>query len=84
MYLRVEMPRSAGIEATLELVRQLDEDLRAEPLIRRVDWSVGEVRPPSTTTCAPTSAMHPVGRKDGAHARRKPDQRANTPSTEKF
>ncbi|MEC9214387.1 MAG: efflux RND transporter permease subunit, partial [Pseudomonadota bacterium] len=39
MYLRVEMPRSAGIEATLELVRQLDEDLRAEPLIRRVDWS---------------------------------------------
>ena len=45
MYLRVEMPRSAGIEATLELVRQLDEDLRAEPLIRRVDWSVGESPP---------------------------------------
>jgi multidrug efflux pump subunit AcrB len=45
MYLRVEMPRSAGIEATLELVRQLDDDLRAEPLIRRVDWSVGESPP---------------------------------------
>ena len=45
MYLRVEMPRSAGIEATLELVRQVDEDLRAEPLIRRVDWSVGESPP---------------------------------------
>ncbi len=45
MYLRVEMPRIAGIEATLELVRQLDEDLRAEPLIRRVDWSVGESPP---------------------------------------
>ena len=45
MYLRVEMPRSAGIEATLELVRQLDEELRAEPLIRRVDWSVGESPP---------------------------------------
>ncbi len=45
MYLRVEMPRSAGIEATLELIRQLDDDLRAEPLIRRVDWSVGESPP---------------------------------------
>lgn len=45
MYLRVEMPRSAGIEATLELVRQLDDDLRAEPLIRRIDWSVGESPP---------------------------------------
>ena len=67
MYLRVEMPRSAGIEATLELVRQLDEDLRAEPLIRRVDWSSAKVRPPSTTTCAPTNEMHPAGRKDGAH-----------------
>lgn len=45
MYLRVKMPRSAGIEATLELVRQLDDDLRAEPLIRRIDWSVGESPP---------------------------------------
>ena len=45
MYLRVEMPKSAGIESTLELVRQLDADLRAEPLIRRVDWSVGESPP---------------------------------------
>ena len=45
LYLRVEMPRSAGIESTLEIVRKLDEDLRAEPLIRRVDWSVGESPP---------------------------------------
>lgn len=45
LYLRVEMPKSAGIESTLELVRKLDEDLRAEPLIRRVDWSVGESPP---------------------------------------
>ena len=37
--------KSTGIEATLELVRQLDNDLRAEPLIRRVDWSVGESPP---------------------------------------
>ncbi len=45
LYLRIEMPRSAGIEATLELVRQVDNDLRAEPLIRRADWSVGESPP---------------------------------------
>lgn len=45
LYLRVEMPKSAGIESTLELVRKLDEDLRTEPLIRRVDWSVGESPP---------------------------------------
>lgn len=45
IYLRVEMPKSAGIESTLELVRKIDNDLRAEPLIRRVDWSVGESPP---------------------------------------
>ncbi len=45
MYLRVEMPKSAGIESTLELVRKLDADLRAEPLVRRSDWSVGESPP---------------------------------------
>lgn len=45
LYLRVEMPKSAGIESTLELVRKLDEDLRAQPLVRRVDWSVGESPP---------------------------------------
>ena len=45
LYLRVEMPKSAGIESTLELVRKLDDDLKAEPLIRRVDWSVGESPP---------------------------------------
>ena len=39
------MPKSAGIESTLELVRKLDEDLGAEPLIRRVDWSGGESPP---------------------------------------
>ena len=46
LYLRVEMPKSAGIESTLELVRKLDDELKAEPLIRRVDWSVDE-SPPS-------------------------------------
>ena len=45
LYLRVEMPKSAGIESTLALVRKLDDDLKAEPLIRRVDWSVGESPP---------------------------------------
>ena len=45
MYLRIEMPSSAGIEATRDLVRKVDADLRAEPLIRRVDWSIGESPP---------------------------------------
>ena len=63
MYLRVEMPRSAGIEATLELVRQLDEDLRAEPLIRRVDWSVGESPPAFYYNLRSNKRNAPVGRK---------------------
>ena len=63
MYLRVEMPKSAGIEATLELVRQLDEELREEPSSDGLIGRLAKAHPPSTTTCAPTSEMPRVGRR---------------------
>ena len=45
LYLRVEMPQSVGIESTLAVSRAIDQKLRAESLIRRVDWTVGESPP---------------------------------------
>ncbi|MDB2316592.1 efflux RND transporter permease subunit [Luminiphilus sp.] len=45
VYIRLDMPSTSGIEETLALVNNIDNDLQAEPLIRRVDWSVGESPP---------------------------------------
>lgn len=45
IYLDVRLPEGSAMEDTLTLVRQLDEQLRAEPLIRRVDWTAGEFAP---------------------------------------
>ena len=39
------MPQSVGIESTMAVSRAIDQKLRAEPLIRRVDWTVGESPP---------------------------------------
>jgi multidrug efflux pump subunit AcrB len=45
MYLDVKLPEGAAIEDSLELVTRLDNKLRSDPLIRRVDWSIGESPP---------------------------------------
>ena len=45
MYLDVKLPEGASIEDSLALVTQVDEKLRSEPLVRRVDWSIGESPP---------------------------------------
>ena len=45
MYLDVKLPEGASIDDSLALVTRVDEKLRAEPLIRRVDWSIGESPP---------------------------------------
>ena len=45
VYIRLDMPSTSGIEETHALVNQIDDELQAEPLIRRVDWSVGESPP---------------------------------------
>lgn len=44
-YLQVTLPDSAAIEDSLALARAIDRDLRAERLVRRVDWTVGESAP---------------------------------------
>ena len=46
MYLQVSLPPGRAINDTYRLVRQLDDRLRGEPLIRRIDWSIGESPPP--------------------------------------
>jgi multidrug efflux pump subunit AcrB len=46
MYLQVKLPDGRSIDDTTALVKRLDEDLRAEPLVRRVDWTIGESTPP--------------------------------------
>ncbi|WP_269473320.1 efflux RND transporter permease subunit [Kineobactrum salinum] len=45
LYLQVKLPDGRSIDDTTELVRRLDRQLRADPLIRRVDWSIGENAP---------------------------------------
>ena len=45
VYIRLDMPSTSGIEETFALVNKIDNDLQAKPLIRRVDWSVGESPP---------------------------------------
>ena len=44
-YLQITLPDNAAIEDSLSLAHAIDEDLRAEPLVRRVDWSIGESAP---------------------------------------
>lgn len=46
MYLQVKLPDGRSIDDTTELVRRLDAQLRSDPLIRRVDWTIGESSPP--------------------------------------
>ncbi len=45
LYLQVTLSESAAIEDTLALARAIDGDLSREPLVRRVDWTVGESAP---------------------------------------
>lgn len=45
MYLQVKLPDGRSIYDTQALARQLDDRLRAEPLVRRVDWTLGESPP---------------------------------------
>ena len=45
MYLDVKLPEGASIDDSIALVNAVDEKLRAEPLIRRVDWTIGESPP---------------------------------------
>ena len=44
-YLQITMPDSASIEDSLALAYDVDAELRSEPLVRRVDWTVGESAP---------------------------------------
>lgn len=46
MYLQVKLADGRSIYETRELVAEMDPLLRAEPLIRRVDWTLGESPPP--------------------------------------
>jgi multidrug efflux pump subunit AcrB len=44
-YLQVKLADGRSIYETREVVEQLDRKLRADPLIRRVDWTIGESTP---------------------------------------
>jgi len=45
LYVQVKMPEGRSIYDTEQLVKRLDAKLREEPLIRRVDWTIGESPP---------------------------------------
>ncbi len=45
MYLQVKLADGRSIYDTLELVNEIDARLRADPMVRRVDWSLGESAP---------------------------------------
>ena len=45
LYVQVKMPEGRSIYDTKQLVERLDLKLRREPLIRRVDWTIGESPP---------------------------------------
>jgi multidrug efflux pump subunit AcrB len=45
MVVQVTLPPGRSIEDTRRLVGELDHRLRQEPLVRRVDWSIGESPP---------------------------------------
>ena len=46
MLMRITMPPGRSINDTYRLVRELDQRLRDEALIRRIDWTLGESAPP--------------------------------------
>lgn len=46
MLMKISMPPGRSINDTYRLVRELDKRLRDEPLIRRIDWTLGESAPP--------------------------------------
>ena len=46
MYIQVKLADGRSIDDTLALVRKLDQRLRSDALIRRVDWTLGESAPP--------------------------------------
>ncbi len=46
MYIQVKLADGRSIYDTLELVNRLDQRLRSDPMIRRVDWTLGESAPP--------------------------------------
>ncbi|RLA57554.1 MAG: AcrB/AcrD/AcrF family protein, partial [Gammaproteobacteria bacterium] len=45
LYIQVKMPEGRSIYDTEQLVKRLDLKLHDEPLIRRVDWTIGESPP---------------------------------------
>lgn len=45
LYVQVKLPDGRSIYDTQALVERLDAKLRAEPLVRRVDWTLGESPP---------------------------------------
>jgi multidrug efflux pump subunit AcrB len=45
MYLQVKLADGRSIYDTQALVKRLDSKLRSDPMIRRVDWSIGESAP---------------------------------------
>jgi multidrug efflux pump subunit AcrB len=45
LYLQVTLVESASIDDAFNLAKKIDRDLADEPLIRRVDWTVGESAP---------------------------------------
>ena len=45
LYLQVKLADGRSIDDTAALVEKLDAKLRADPLIRRVDWTLGESAP---------------------------------------
>jgi multidrug efflux pump subunit AcrB len=45
LYVQMKLSDGRSIYETTELVEQLDNYLREQPLIRRVDWSIGESAP---------------------------------------
>jgi len=46
MYVQVKLADGRSIYDTRALVQKLDAKLREDPLVRRVDWSIGESAPP--------------------------------------
>jgi multidrug efflux pump subunit AcrB len=46
LYLQVKLADGRSINETHRLVQTLDQRLRREELVRRVDWSIGESAPP--------------------------------------
>ena len=45
MYIQVKLADGRSIYDTQALVKELDKKLRGDPLIRRVDWTIGESPP---------------------------------------